>query len=382
MHTRPEYHGSSIVNLMSSISSSLDLQNPYAPLENESVLHLDDAENIVLMIIDGLGFNYLKNFKMDTLLKQSLKSSMSTVFLPSTGSAISSFFTGLAPQQHAITGWYVYLQEYGLVSRFLPFTTAIDWNVLGVDISESVGAIPILTKMQRDHYVILGNEITQSVYSRYMSGNAERLGYSNLSEFFSQIRVAVKSSDASYIHAYWPQLDAIAHMLGIQSPEAKDHLYTFDKALRIFQEELEGTNTRLIVTSDHGFSDVNAENSIFTRDHPRLNETLRLPLCGDTRTVFCYVKPNKVRDFERYISDTFEDTCEMHQSQLLIDDEWFGLFNPSPKLYERVGDYTLIFKEGHAMLNCFPGMEPPMMIGHHGGISQDELQVPLIVIDC
>jgi hypothetical protein len=48
----------------------------------------------------------------------------------------------------------------------------------------------------------------------------------------------------------------------------------------------------------------------------------------------------------------------------------------------RVGDYTLMFAEHHAILNSFSGREPPDMLGHHGGVSPDELLVPLIVIDC
>ncbi|MHA2424142.1 MAG: alkaline phosphatase family protein [Candidatus Thorarchaeota archaeon] len=367
---------------MSSIISAVGLESPYQPLQLDSSLNLEDSDNVILMIVDGLGYNYLKDFKLDTLLAKSIKSSMSSVFLPSTGSAISTFFTGYAPQQHTVTGWYVYLKEYGLVSRFLPFSSAIDWNVLGTDISNSVGVVPILPNMERDHYVILGNEIIDSVYTRYMSGNANRLGYTNLSELFSQIRVAVTSSEKSYIHAYWPQLDAIAHMLGMYSPEAKDHLHTFDKALQIFLEDLEGTNTSLIITSDHGFNDVAADNSIFTREHPKLMESLRLPLCGDTRSAYCYVRPSKTRDFEKYISDNLEDICDIHQSQSLIDDQWFGIHEPNPRLLERVGDYVLTFKAGYAIVNCFPGLEPAMMLGHHGGITSDEMLVPLIVIDC
>ncbi|MHA1905867.1 MAG: alkaline phosphatase family protein [Candidatus Thorarchaeota archaeon] len=365
---------------MSSIINALGLESPYEPLNHD--LNLEDSDNIVLLIVDGLGYNYLDKFSRETLLAKSMKSSMTSVFLPSTGPAISTFFTGLAPQQHAVTGWYVHLPEYGLVSRFLPFTSAIDWTVLGSDISNSLDVSPILNRMERNHFVVLGEEIIDSVYTKYMSGSAERLGYSNMSEFFNQIRTAAASSGKSYTHAYWPQLDTISHMLGIQSAEAKDHLYIFDKALQVFVEQLQGTNTTLIITSDHGFCDVVEEKSVFTRDHPKLMESLTLPLCGDTRTAYCYVRPTKVNDFERYVSDNLGEICEMHQSQRLIDDEWFGLFEPSPRLAKRVGDYTLTFKEGYAILNCFPGLEPALMSGHHGGVTEEEMKVPLVVIDC
>ncbi len=381
MPARPDYNANSIVNLMSSIMSALGLENPYKPISRDSNLNLDDSSNIVLLIVDGLGYNYLKDKGANTLLAKSTQKAITSVFLPSTGPAISTFFTGLAPQQHAVTGWYVHLPEYGLVSRFLPFTSTIDWNVLSDNISESVGASPLVLD-KREHFVILGEEIIDSVYSRYMSGNAERLGYTNMKDFFGQIRKAISSGGKSYIHAYWPQLDAIAHLLGIQSAETKDHLQTFDKTLQWFVEEIQGTDTTLVVTSDHGFNDVSLENIVYTRDHPGLMKCLTLPLCGDTRTTYCYVRSSKVEAFERYIATNLDHACEVHNSLDLIEGEWFGLFEPSPKLQERVGDYTLTFKEGYAAMNCFPGSEPPMMLGHHGGTSDDEMMVPLIAIDC
>ncbi|MHA2384842.1 MAG: alkaline phosphatase family protein, partial [Candidatus Thorarchaeota archaeon] len=59
----------------------------------------------------------------------------------------------------------------------------------------------------------------------------------------------------------------------------------------------------------------------------------------------------------------------------------FGLYEANPMLSGRVGDYTLIFNEGYAVLNSFPGQESPTLLGHHGGASSDEMNVPLIVIN-
>jgi len=371
------------VNLMSSISNILGHDNPYPRFEKESSLALTDSENIVLLIVDGLGFNYLKEKGSNTLMAKHLKDELTSVFLPSTGSAISTFLTGLAPQQHAITGWFVHLPEYGIVTRFLPFTTVLDWNVLGTKISNVIDATPITSSTEREQFVILDNEIIDSVYTRYMSGDATRLGYSDMGEFFGQIRKGgISSTKKSYTHAYWPQLDSVAHILGMESEAASEHLHAFDTALRNFVEEIEGTDTTLLITADHGFNDASPENTIYTRDHPRMMECLTLPLCGDTRTAFCYVRPSKVFDFERYVSDNLQEYCMIRKSQDLIEDGWFGLFDPSPRLAGRVGDYTLLFKENHAILNCFPGSEPPTMQGHHGGVTEDEMIVPLIQITC
>ncbi|MFW9954393.1 MAG: alkaline phosphatase family protein [Candidatus Thorarchaeota archaeon] len=380
---KPDYEGNGIVNLMSSIIDAAGHKSPYEPLKGDALSNLSDSKNIVLIIIDGLGYKYLKDKGRKTLLNRKLIDSMTSVFLPSTGPAISTFFTGLAPQQHAVTGWYVHLQEFGLVAKFLPFTTTVDWNVLRTDISNMLDVTPLFSKIQREYHVVLDESISDSVFTRFMTGGAIRHGYAGLDDFFIKMKSAVlKPKERSYTYAYWAELDAIGHMLGMQSQETTEHLNDFDRKLEGFIEAIQGTDTTLIITADHGFNDVKPHNNIYSGNHPKLTECLTLPLCGDSRTAFCYVKPSMVKQFEKYVTETLGNVCDMFRSEELVNDAWFGLMKPSSKLRGRIGDYTLIFKDGYGALNSFPGISPPVLRGHHGGITDDEMKVPLVVIDC
>lgn len=379
MQARPDY-SNSIVNLMSSIGAASGVSSPYSSLD--SLSHLKESKNIVLLIVDGLGYNYLRQYGRDTTLHKNLKSSLTSVFPPSTGSAITSFLSGLPPQQHAVIGWYVHLKEYGLVSRILPYTNAVDGNVIDVPISRVIDVKGIFNDIKREYSMIYDHHIVDSVYTRNLSGRARRIGYSDIDTFFSSIRgVLSKTKKQSYIYSYWPTLDSISHILGCESPEANEHLHEFDGKLQTFIESIAGSDTTLILTADHGFNDVSLEDVIYTRDHPKLMDCLSLPVCGDTRTGFCYVRPLKVTDFERYIENDLHGICNLQKSEDMIRDGWFGFNDPHPMLQHRVGDYTLTFNEGYALLNCFTGLEPPEMRGHHGGVSSDEMNVPLIVIN-
>jgi hypothetical protein len=379
MQTRPDY-SNNIVNLMTSIGEASGVSSPYSPLD--SLNHLKESKNIVLLIMDGLGYNYLRKYGSDTTLHKNLKGSITSVFPPSTGSAITSFLSGLPPQQHGVIGWYVHLKEYGLVSRILPYTNAVDGNVIDVPISRVIDVKSIFSSIEREYSMIYDNHIVDSVYTRNLAGKARRIGYSDIDSFFSGIRGAIsKTKKQSYIYSYWPTLDSISHFLGCESSEAKDHLKEFDGKLHNFIENLADSDTTLIITADHGFNDVPLENVVYTRDHPTLMECLTLPVCGDTRTGFCYVRPSKVSMFERYIEEDLGSACNLQKSEDLIQDNWFGLYDPHPLLSDRVGDYTLTFNEGYAILNCFPGFEPPELRGHHGGVSSDEMIVPLVVIE-
>jgi len=365
---------------MSSIGAASGVSSSYSPLD--SLDYLKESKNIVLLIVDGLGYNYLRKYGSDTTLHKNLKSSITSVFPPSTGSAITSFLSGLPPQQHGVIGWYVHLKEYGLVSRILPYTNAVNGNVIDIPISRVIDVKGIFNDIKREYSMIYDHHIVDSVYTRNLSVGARRIGYSDIDTFFDSIRGAIsETKKRSYIYSYWPILDSISHILGCESLEAKDHLIEFDDKLASFIDTISDSDTTLIVTADHGFNDVSLENVVYTRDHPNLMDCLQLPVCGDTRTGFCYVRPSKVADFERYIEDDLSRACNLHKSEDLIRDGWFGLYDAHPMLHDRVGDYTLTFNEGYALLNCFPGLKPPELRGHHGGVSSDEMNVPLTIIE-
>jgi predicted AlkP superfamily pyrophosphatase or phosphodiesterase len=45
---------------------------------------------------------------------------MTSVFPPTTATAITTYLTGDAPQQHALTGWHTWMRELGCVMTVLP----------------------------------------------------------------------------------------------------------------------------------------------------------------------------------------------------------------------------------------------------------------------
>ena len=72
----------------------------------------------------------------------------------------------------------------------------------------------------------------------------------------------------------------------------------------------------------------------------------------------------------------------MYPATALIEDGWFGLGEPSPRLRERVGDYVLLMKGRWVIKDRLPGEPAFRQIGVHGGVSEAELHVPLIVAHC
>ena len=379
----PNYKDGSIVNLMSSIAQSFGGKTLYRPLKLLTPKELKNSKNVVLIVIDGLGFEYFR--KKESFLKNYLVGPITSVFLPTTVSAITTFLTGVAPQQHAFTGWFMHLKEAGIVTKVLPgFSPRIGGSPLseaGFKMEEILNQPSFFDKIRAKSFNIVSNDIVASDFQRATSKKARILGYKNLNQFFGQIKRAINSSgQRKYIYAYWWKLDLLNHVHGVDSKKSNKHFEEIDKKLSRFIKSF--NDTTFIVTADHGFMNTSKKDEIELEDHPKLKECLTLPLCGEKRVAYCYVHPSKAGEFEKYVKTKLKKYCHLFKSQDLIDRNYFGLFEPNPKLFDRVGDYILILKKNYILKDSIEKNKKKGRphIGHHAGVSKDEMLAPLIFI--
>ena len=87
-------------------------------------------------------------------------------------------------------------------------------------------------------------------------------------------------------------------------------------------------------------------------------------------------------EFEDYVHDQFADFFYCYRSRELIQQGWYGLGEPDPKLLQRIGDYVLMGKNQTVIYDCVDPEKPWSLIGAHGGVSADEMYVPLITARC
>jgi hypothetical protein len=125
--------------------------------------------------------------------------------------------------------------------------------------------------------------------------------------------------------------------------------------------------------------DVVPEHTIELEHHPALAEALVLPLCGERRVAFCYVNPEHSEGFERRVLDALGGHAEVIPSRELLAQGWFGLGEPHPRLTARIGHFALLMNDGYAIKDWVLGERHHVHIGHHGGVTADEMLVPLIV---
>lgn len=384
---QPDYQGGSIVNLMATLIHGLDGVPPdYAPLRELRPGRLREYRNVVLLVIDGLGYRHLTRDAADSTLHGHLLGRITSVFPTTTATAITTFYTGLAPQQHGVTGWHAWFRELGCVLKVLPTRPRYGGASLGeagIDATRLFGHVPVFDGLGARSHVITPQYIAHSDFNRAHAGTASVSGYRTLDEMFASISGAVRGSrERNFVYAYWPELDRIAHQYGSTSEEARDHLTELDAGFARCLSSLAGSDSLVVVTADHGIIDTAEDRVIDLADHPALAETLVLPLCGEPRVAYCYVRPDSRRDFEQYVSQELAAYADLWPSRELVARNYFGPGILHPRLLERVGDYTLIMKENFVIKDWLFAEHRYTQVGVHGGLSDAELYVPLIVVPC
>ena len=385
---RPDYAGGSIVNLMRTLGDACGARQPlpYAPLRNLKVSLLGTARNIVLLVIDGLGYDYLLRHGAGGALHRHLHSRLTSVFPSTTASAVTTYLSGLAPQQHALTGWHMYFSELDAIAAVLPLRprgAGLFDALPGALPLQLFGHAPFVDRIARRATIVSPQSIAGSDFNLYHSGRAAVRGYKTLTELFGQVEARLRASTApAYLYAYYAELDTLAHIHGVGSDQLAAQFALLDAAFGNFLAAIADTDTVVLACADHGFIDSPPERQIELAQHPELAATLARPLCGERRVVYCYVKPDKETRFVDYVQDVLGECADLFSGSELIAQGWFGPGEADPRLAARIGDYVLLMRENWTLRDWVEGEKRYNQLGVHAGVSADEMHVPLILARC
>lgn len=371
---KPNYENS-IVNVSASILHTFGKKTLYKPLKE--LKDLKQYKNVILLVVDGLGNEFFQKYGKNSFLHKYFIRSITSTFPSTTASASVALQTGVAPAQHGLTGWDMYLKELGGITTILPFITRCkakfpsyikrDFILEEKDIAEKISNLS---------YRIYPSSLKKV---KEFKNKKNMKWYSNLQGMFMQVKKCINSSmDKKLIYCYYPDLDYYMHNTGVDSQEAIQNFLDIDKSISNFVKRIKGTDTAIIITADHGLIDT--PNMIKLEDHPELQDSLVLPLSGEPRTVYCYVRSGKEKLFLNYIRTKLQDYCDVYKSEDLIKKNFFGLPPYHSKLKDRIGDYTLIMKQNYILKDLLLGETIPKNKANHGGVSKEEMFVPLIYI--
>jgi hypothetical protein len=224
--------------------------------------------------------------------------------------------------------------------------------------------------------VVTYKDIIDSEYNSCHCRGAQRVAYETVQELVAGVEAAVKSdAERKFVYAYWPLYDMVSHRYGSESAQAEAELRRIDAAFGTLLARLAGTESLVIATADHGFIDVAPEESL---ELPAfLAALLRFPLCGERRVAYCHVHDSAT--FIKKAEDWLGERADVMPSRRLVDEGWFGPGTPHPRFAERIGDVALVMRGRYTIKDWAPGESRHLHIGNHGGTSEDEMAIPLIM---
>ena len=373
-----------IVNLMGSVIEGLGGASCSAPpIKALSPEEIRDYRQILLLVVDGLGMTPLTALSPNGVLARSLRSKMTSVFPSTTATAITSLMSGLYPVEHGLTGWHMYFRELGTILAVLPGKPrygGVPWGPSGVDVKRLLSLPTVFDHVKTPSTLLMPRYIAESPFNRALRGSAGVVSYTGLPDFFERLAEGIHANSGRHYHyGYWSEFDHIAHTHGSLSPEAQNHLHAFEAGFEVFLSKIEGSSTLVVVTADHGFIDHDPALVTSLWDYPEIEASLSLPLSGEARAAYAYVKSGQEGSFERHVTNLLGNRLDLYRSTDLLARGWFGFGREHPKFLDRIGDYVLVPKGRGIVRDRVFGEKKTEMVGYHGGIHPDEMWVPMIV---
>ena len=383
----PDYDNS-ILNFISSVCKIYDVDIGHKPLRDFDSEKLASRDNIILIILDGMGYN-LFEYMMDKVnVEWKNIRKLTSVFPPTTASAITSMMTGKSPLEHGVIGWSLYFKEFGKIIDVLPKIESSTGEALGksYNLNAILNIESIFNKIHlHDPSVelikITPEYIAESDFSLATSSPARIIPYKEISDMFSAIsKAAGEEKEKKLIIAYSVNPDGLEHLNGVYADVVSDYMVKAFDEIEKLSDLLNGKNSTIFITADHGLTDI--DRYIYIDEDMDLMDTLIMPVFPEPRFCTFFVKKEKERDFNRAISKYKTDFLILSRKEF-FEKKLLGDGLPHKKIDDFAGDYFAIAtsKSVFKMRYKQDLRKPIKFKAHHAGLTSDEMYVPLVEID-
>ncbi len=363
----PDY-GNCIANLPNSILSwfSIDPGRPTLPLLDDLLERSPRVQNVVLLLLDGMGSCILEeNLRPEGFFRSHLCGSYLSTFPPTTVAATTSILSGMDPCEHGWLGWDCFFPEIGKnVTVFRNTETGTEKPAAAFHVAETCrGYESVISRIRKE-----GRE------AFFLSPFADP-PLTNLPDLLGAIIDVTERPGKKYVYAYWPEPDSTMHRTGCYSRASREVLRTLEISVENLCRSLP-KGTLLLLTADHGH--LNTE-GIALEDFPEIEACLKLAPSIEARALSCFVHPGMERDFEKAFSDAFGDQYLLLPREEVIARKLFGSGPEHAMFRASLGDYLCLafgLKAVYASKK-----EAEHFIGAHAGLTENEMVIPLLALE-
>jgi len=324
-----------------------------------------DAEQVVLLVLDGLGWDQLGTHERFAPNLCSLSGGPITTVAPTTtATALSSIATGLTPGEHGLIGYRIVLA--GEVMNVLRW--AVDGeNRRRSNVPRDIQRFPAF--LGESVPIVSPAELGNSAFTEAHLRGGRPVGYRAASSMCVEVADQLAAGE-KFVYAYYAGVDKIAHERGF-GPFYEAELRAADRLVGDLLEVLP-PGAALLVTADHG--QVSVGDNIVKPSGDVLEHVAMQS--GEGRFRWLHAQRGASDDLLAAATAEFSDTGWVRSREQLIAEGWFGP-TVSPQVAQRLGDVAVIAREDVSYHD--PDDSGPFeLVCRHGSMTSAEVYVPLL----
>lgn len=376
----PNYEHS-ILNIINTILKYYKVDTKYKALPNLEEKLAKGYKNVVLIILDGMGEHVLKAISPNQFFENNKIDVVTSVCPSTTTAALTTYYSGKPPIE---TGWIAmsqYFKEYGRAIEMLRKTdsyTGEKINTSRMDVFDLVKYLPIYEQIENANPEVKAYEINP-VYCEARS--KRNINANNVDLLCDSIKSICNNNEKNFILAYSDNPDALLHKYGCKSLEVKEFIMQTEKEIEKMCDELKNSDTLVIISADHGHKDIEKVYNIL--DLKEIQDCIIMPASLESRAITFWVKDDKKAKFEKYFEDNMKDEFILFSKEEFLNKNLLGYGNEHPKVDDFIGDYIAIaISDAIIKLETNICKEKANKKSTHCGFTPNEMEVPLIVVDC
>ena len=379
-----------LVNLSNSILKQFGARTTAKTLPMADIYLAGEHRNTVLLLLDAMGIGILeKHLDRNGFFRSHLAGSLDSVYPPTTVAATSSILSGLYPNEHGRLGWDMY---YPLLDKnvtvftnqeqakekesAVPDGTYPDgrekWT--GASLEDFRPAAEFDAASRYTPYQNILDKITEAGGTAYPVTPFMPPYPQTLEGILERVRELCGQPGKKFIYAYWNEPDHTMHGTGTKSRETHAVITELE---RMVEQAASGlTDTLLLITADHGHID--SRNHCLL-DYPEIRNCLVRQPTIEPRTLNLFVKKEYMSSFPGIFRRHFGEKFLLLTREEVLREKVFGPGENREGLAAMIGDYVALAVSETSIFNTH--IEVQKLPGGHAGLTREEIEVPLIVVE-
>lgn len=340
--------------------------------ELDAKLNSKKYQNIVLLILDGMGINVINEHLDDnSLIKSHIAHQIYSVFPPTTTAATTAIHSGMSPLEHGWIAWMCYYKEYDrCIENFLN----TDYYT-GEQLTTPPPCDDILKC--RDIYSRIVEQNPELEFHKINPPFDSKDGVKSFNQMCKRIaKITSANNKHKFIRAYWHDPDHTMHHFGVTSKEAKGVMKDIERNLNHLCSKLK--DTLIVITADHGMVDTQ---NVTLNDYPDICDCFIRPPSLEARVVTFAIKDTHKVEFAKLFNKYFGTDFKLYTKAEFMASGLLGSGTPHPKVDDFIADFVAISTSAKSLHYILNDIDKTKLIGEHAGISEQEMKIPLIFIE-